>query len=494
MRTWRAPATAAGGVLATLHALPGLLVLSLASGGRRDRRRREIRQWRIVWAAFTLPLLLWTLVTANWLEGGLLVLQGALGLTAGALLWPDRRPLRFGLMLGLWGMALAGVVAALYSPRSLTAYEGSRVVTRLDWSGVQQRVVAPITPATALEREPAARRSWLLSGGEGLSLTGRIRAVDDASSSNPEVLVTLDWPDRAVGAQTRVSAGPGWTSFVLDVPEGVVDPFVIMRLYVPAGTAIDVAGLRLTVSEGGPARAPPATRQALHLGHPVTFAHVAVAVATVLMLLVRGLGGALLVALPTATIAWASGTRAAFVALAVLFIVPLLRRSSRRVAAGAIVAVAVLASGALLVQRERAAALLEAVPRNEVWATAVRAFAEHPIVGLRGNDIEFETFANASSGARLVSHAHNLWLEHAADHGIFGLVASLSLGIGLLTIAARRGGLLGVASLAPLLVLNLVDATLLHGQVLIAVTLTLNLLTTQGKDGTRAASLPPVAS
>src|SRR5690606_41417229 len=67
--------------------------------------------------------------------------------------------------------------------------------------------------------------------------------------------------DRAVGAQTRVSAGPGWTSFVLDVPEGVVDPFVIMRLYVPAGTAIDVAGLRLTVSEGGPARAPPATRR-----------------------------------------------------------------------------------------------------------------------------------------------------------------------------------------------------------------------------------------
>src|SRR5690606_37701728 len=203
----------------------------------------------------------------------------------------------------------------------------------------------------------------------------------------------------------------------------------------------------------------------------------ALAMAAALMVVARGPGAGAVIAIAAAIIGWVTGTRAVFVALALLLLAPLARRFTRRGLTMAAVAVVLLMLAALLVQQGRATALLGAVPRTEVWATALRALALYPVTGLQGAGVEFVEFAAAHGLERPVLHAHNVWLEFAGRYGVFGVISSLSLGIGLLFIAVRRGGLVGFIALTPLLVLNMVDATLLQGQVLVAVTLTMNLLT-----------------
>lgn len=494
MRRWRRPVAVVGGALVALHALPALVAITLASSVRPRLADKEVRQWLVVWGAFTIPLLVWTSVTANFIEGGLLLLQGLLGLSAGIWLRPRRESARLGLLIGLCALAVCGSVLAIYSSRSLVAYDGAKVATRIGATGVYQTLSYDIVDPT--QRLPAARRSWLLSGGDGIELRGRVRLADGASGDRSEAastLLTLDWPNRTSSAQLRITPGPNWTPFRLQVQQAISDPFVILRVYTSPSTRIAVAGLQLAVIGGPPAKVPPPTRQSLQLQDPVTLAHVALAMAAALMVVVGGPGGVAVVAITMAMIGWVTGTRAVFVALALLLLVPLARRFTRRGLTMAAVAVVLLMLGALLVQQGRATALLGAVPRTEVWATALRALAMYPVTGLQGAGVEFAEFAAANGIERPVLHAHNFWLEFAGRYGVFGVIASLSLGIGLLFIAVRRGGLVGFIALTPLLVLNMVDATLLQGQVLVAVTLTINLLAEPSRDDVGPAARLSVA-
>jgi hypothetical protein len=355
--------------------------------------------------------------------------------------------------------------------------------------GAGPRTTSLVAPAV----RAAAPVELVVSGTGELNLDGGTVEVKGAvwRSVGPlgpgSVLLTLDWPGRTEPARARFTPGADWTDVAIAVPTPVDAPFVIARVHLPPGAAVDLAGVRLSATEGPDPSPPPPTRQGLFFGGPVTLSHVAVALATGLVAGGAGPRALLVGAASLGVIGLTSASRGALLAVGAWVVLLLGSRRPRRLLLAAVVA---LAAGltAYLVQLGREPDLASAVPRTQIWTTALAAVRDHPVLGLTGAGETFEAYAAERGAPRSVAHAHDLWLDLASRYGVLGGLAALALVVGLVRSAWRRAGARGAIVLLPVLALNVIDSTLLQGPVLVATVLAVNLLgeARAGEDGAPA--------
>ncbi len=118
--------------------------------------------------------------------------------------------------------------------------------------------------------------------------------------------------------------------------------------------------------------------------------------------------------------------------------------------------------------------LSQAVSRLDIWQTAWQAFLTNPLTGLNQDFASY--FALQNPDTPLVMHAHNFWLDFAANYGIFGLMASLLIAGYFAYAAWTRARWTGLVLIVSILSLQLLDVSLLFSGVLIVLITGLNTL------------------
>lgn len=111
----------------------------------------------------------------------------------------------------------------------------------------------------------------------------------------------------------------------------------------------------------------------------------------------------------------------------------------------------------------------DAVVRWEVWNISLLALREHVWFGL-GDKLDVYLSNNGIIG---ISHAHNFFLDQAVRFGVAGLVSSLWLCSGLLYLAAKRSGTIGLLAVGLVVFMNFIDTSLFYVGVFLPVILTL---------------------
>ncbi len=134
-----------------------------------------------------------------------------------------------------------------------------------------------------------------------------------------------------------------------------------------------------------------------------------------------------------------SGSRSAWLALGtagLVFVVTQVRRSGWRISlprrpamVGAVVAgLAVLAAGAIFVA-QRVTALTSILYRENLWRDTLRAWSDHPLLGVGPGVMPLARQAAAAPGTfpAVQPHSHDLALGLLGDAGVMGLAAGLIL-------------------------------------------------------------------
>jgi len=280
---------------------------------------------------------------------------------------------------------------------------------------------------------------------------------------------------------------PEWQRHSLEVHKGMGhgDDRITASLYTAQGLTLETRGVALTGPSGVPAApAPSSTRQTILFGDPNLAGHTLAALGLALLSVTRslpvGLGGALLTFVGVAL----TGSRAAWLGVAVglpwlLLLVPRRKRwLFTALGLGAFVGLVFWEAGAA-----RLFSIREVTARTDIWGAAWRVVQGSPLRGL--GEESFAAYWARLYGGEAVQHAHNFWLELAAAYGVFGLAAALLLTAGLAVLAWRWGGHRGLALVAAVLVMNVFDTTLLYGGVLFPLVLALGALRKEPARGER---------
>lgn len=334
-----------------------------------------------------------------------------------------------------------------------------------------------------------------------LALRGGQAWMPLAPLSPEGVAISLSWgagapwaPDPSHTRTVHVVPARSWTSYTIDVPQTDLENVsrVWARLQPERGLAVSVRQTSLTSSAPGQA-SPRATalsrpgRESLWFGAFNLAGHAILLDGLVLVAatdtLATGLIGVLLAGFGIV----ATGSRAAFVAGLIGFpwllwflLRPRLRKRFAVVAigCGAVLALAIRFHLLGRIQIWNPSGPADPVSRQAIWRVAWEAIREQPWTGIGGGD-SFTTYwhLHEPEGLRLaVSHAHNLYLQYGAAYGIFGLIAMLAFTGALVALGWRWGRWKGLALTVPVLVLQVVDATLFYTAVLVPLVLGLNAL------------------
>lgn len=408
---------------------------------------------------------------------------GAAGLALTALLVvPARREGAVGLALG--GVLLLAMIPlqAWTNERGWRAYPDAAVHTvGLLPSGPIQRIVSP-------EGGPAARLSFVLRDESDHIVSLEIRRSPswpwlggDATAGEDRIAtVDLDLGDRPgeVHVRRRVALDDDWSRVklpltdraTLDDASTLDGSFVIVRLYLPAGTAVLVRGVAASATTPGVAPPTPAVgewRPTLFHGSRNLLGHSAAVAALAVLAVARSWPGRLLGVAPFLAIAALTGSRSAWLGLlvgAVILAVGRARRPGDSLRSAWWLVPLAAVAGLAGTWAVRSSLLERQTPRLEIFAGAVRAFRDHPWRGLTGRDIGFSDYwqaaANAPAG-EVVAHAHNLWLQAAATHGVLGLAAVTWLSLAFMILAWRLGRLAGVALALGALTMSTLDISFL---------------------------------
>lgn len=250
-----------------------------------------------------------------------------------------------------------------------------------------------------------------------------------------------------------------------------VEPGLVLELR-------DVELRSLTPGVANPTPAPVRVRQTLFTPHANLAGHMLATLALAVYTTATTPWLALLGMVLSSGGIWLTGSRTAFFAnllgFALLFAFTL--RSRRWLVY--YLSVLALVGCFVLVGAERLGRLLhfdEDVSRPRIWSLAWQLFTENPLTGVSTSDFA----ARAAAEGMLVAgtgvfHAHNAWLSMASSYGVLGLVASLWLTLGMVIMGWRWGRWRGLAFLAPVLLMNMFDYSLLYIGVLLPLSHTLN--------------------
>ncbi|HZW28251.1 MAG TPA: O-antigen ligase family protein [Trueperaceae bacterium] len=276
-----------------------------------------------------------------------------------------------------------------------------------------------------------------------------------------------------------------WRSHSLSVPLAGDAREVVALLQVEAGLEVALRGVRLASADGGAARPAAGGRLDLWSGDPNLAGHgwaatglagqaLAASPATSAGLLATTLALQLLAASRTATFA-----AAAFGAALLVLAARRRLRPALGVALVVVVVVALAFAGPRLASRLLVLTDTNTVTRAEIWSTATAALAAEPLAGFGGFPEAWRALRPGDArGAP--AHAHDLWLELGATHGVPGLLAGAWLAAALLGLAWRWGRWRGVALAAAALAMNATDVTLTTAGALFPVAAALNRLRRDG--------------
>ena len=118
---------------------------------------------------------------------------------------------------------------------------------------------------------------------------------------------------------------------------------------------------------------------------------------------------------------------------------------------------------------------IEGMSRVKIWSYAYSAFLDKPILGFNSS---FESYIQnvAQNLSQYPSHAHNFWLQQAFTNGIFGLMGSLWLTLGLLIFALKVNykRTEKIICLSCFLALNIFDNTFFYSLVLVTFIVSMN--------------------
>lgn len=203
---------------------------------------------------------------------------------------------------------------------------------------------------------------------------------------------------------------------------------------------------------------------------PNFFGHGAVMVAALAWLLGGSRIGGLALLLAAATV-WASGSRAAFLALGILVFAWLitLRRSRPFALVGLIIGSFLLWREPSLLGRLSSVFQLDssAESRLQFWHIALKAFREHPLEGVGFGNFSLYYQIHLPPGAieTYAPHAHNLLLHLLAEGGLLGLAGFGVLWGSVAGVLVRRSMWRGLVLLGVAFLLNLFDYTFFNAAV-----------------------------
>lgn len=258
---------------------------------------------------------------------------------------------------------------------------------------------------------------------------------------------------------------------------------------VPADGSVLLVRHTDVLADGNPTQVEtPVFRQGLWFGHPNLAGHSLAAGTLAALTLPGSLTGTLAVLLLGIWSVFLTGSRTAMLALAgggVLLVALRYRKRSRWIVPvlGAVVLiVAALVATSLLGRIPEPSWLTfndgQATPRTAIWSAAAQAFTKYPLAGLAGARESFAAFWRSSpdnTTGEFLTHAHDLWLQFAANYGLVGLLATFWIAAGLVIMGWRRAGLNGAVFTASILFMNVFDYTLFFTGVLVPLILGINM-------------------
>lgn len=334
---------------------------------------------------------------------------------------------------------------------------------------VELRVPAAWYEVGATVIEEATPNGWATLG--PLEPTG-VRVAFAPAGSSP-----LAW----IGP--TLVPGPERTHVSVPVPPGVVSTDGDLRVLVRAepGTTVELVTASLHGPDsavGRPVALP--QRGQLWFDHPNLAAHGIVAANLVVAALSAnplGIAAAAGVGMVGASL---TGSRTAFLALvgscALLVLVSFAhRRSGRAVAAGTMLVTLVVLGVTIGPLAPRLDMMGSGdgnqIARPEIWAFALDALLDDPWATNRISFAEAWNAGNPGDQRPAPSHAHDLWLQYGAVHGVPGLLVALAFTVGLILVVRPRRHPRVLVGVLGLLALQLTDYTLFYFPVSLALML-----------------------
>lgn len=445
--------------------------------------RRPWRGWLWVWSSLLALGLLMAFIRPS--RGLPLLGEAVVGLVASVIL----RPFRSAWLGMLAGLAILGAVGMVQqASRALSWYAlGATSLSSPSLLPGDRAYQATIHPSSGVTS------SWVIPVGVTrirVAVPGEAVGGEAGGDAGVSMHVVAWWPDPSLGwsryptADLRFSRTWSAPTVALELPPDHPErTAVVLRTASPGDVTLRLRGPSVTAAESGAhLRSAQSMRSQLLAPGPNLAAHSAVAVALAVAATAQPLAGVVVAFVLGLALAWVTGSRAAWLGMAlgsVLAVLVLRRRFARsRVGAAAVVLAAVLlALASLGLLSRRGPGLESTVQRTQIWRFAAHEFALHPLTGLSGAGTSFASAWAAQKGAPdalPVDHAHDLWLQFAAEYGLAGVVAILAFTVALVRWAWRLRGWYGLVVLVPILAMNVVDYTLLYSGVLFPLLLGLN--------------------
>lgn len=313
--------------------------------------------------------------------------------------------------------------------------------------------------ATWIPSEPLATSVLVVTlsnlGGEGFIGPPLVTRSEELLGPGQHVAV------RAGESEHAIELGDAWATYQLSGLGFSGDTFTA-RFTVGSGNQVQLRNIVASSDSSGRTLTirPPRARVSLFGFHPNVLAHTVVSVFALLLLL-RGPAWVTVSGTAFAYLAlFLLGSRTALLAasIAVLSLVIAKWRPARMITIGAIAAmsiVTVLFGLSDSFQRDPGASVSS---RQEIWTVALDGFLGSPLRGIGTSFAEF--WATESPASSTVSHAHNLWLVAAVQHGALGLAGAVLLTILTGIVLWRKHRWNGAAFFIALAVLNTFDYTM----------------------------------
>jgi hypothetical protein len=100
------------------------------------------------------------------------------------------------------------------------------------------------------------------------------------------------------------------------------------------------------------------------------------------------------------------------------------------------------------------------ISRQSIWHVALNQIYQHPFGGTTENFADIYLRFYPENKLNQVNHAHNFWLQIGVRFGVFGLVGSFVLTLGILWIAWNFGSWQGLSFVMPFIIMNFFDYSL----------------------------------
>lgn len=263
-----------------------------------------------------------------------------------------------------------------------------------------------------------------------------------------------------------------WQTYTLAIPV-VQQPEsgrLTVRLQQPPGVSVALRNAVLrSVDTGAAAKAIPTIRSAYLLGDSNLSGHMFTMLGLVAIMLAPNLLSSSIIFVVAVTSVLTTGSRTAWAVLLVAGFILLWLAAEKRwkwilafvAVGGAMLGAFLFDAGAVLGRLNlETFTAANSVTRPEIWRAAMQLMQEYPITGIGDAFAEHWMRLKSVQSGIMPLHAHNFWLQQAAEFGIPGLMGAVFFSVGLVAMAWQKRKIAGLILVSAVFVLNFMDYTL----------------------------------